>query len=201
MENQIKVGDPITNLISAVESYNLSRDSSNKHEYVVMRALREACDAAVEGNYGIGAIIIDSQGRTVARGHNRVFSPHFNSSKHAEMDVIDAYEQLCLTQDRSSEGDILITTLEPCPMCFCRIITSHINTVYFASDDEPGGMVHLKHQLPQVWQDIATGQGLKAQLADCSPELRQLSLDAFLVTKNVLDAKITKSTNDLAPST
>lgn len=146
--------------------------------------------AGAEGNYGIGAVIVDSNGNVIARGHNRVFQPRHNSSKHAEMDVLDVYEELCHEQGRSSKGDVLITSLEPCPMCLSRIITSQINTVYYAADDELGGMVHLLHLMPAVWQNIAAAQHLRARIANCSPELTEMAKQAFEVTREMLDAKL-----------
>src|SRR3954462_15651943 len=51
-----------------------------------------ALEAVATGNFGVGAILVDGSGHVAALGHNQVFSPHFRSDLHAEMVVLDAWE-------------------------------------------------------------------------------------------------------------
>src|SRR5262249_36951669 len=51
-----------------------------------------ALEGVVTGNFGVGAILLDDRGQVVAQGHNEVFHPHFRSDRHAEMVVIDGWE-------------------------------------------------------------------------------------------------------------
>jgi hypothetical protein len=58
-----------------------------------MVACQEALVAALRGNYGVGALLVDPQGTIVARGQNAVFSPYFRSDLHAEMVVMNTFEE------------------------------------------------------------------------------------------------------------
>ncbi|MGE5329632.1 MAG: nucleoside deaminase [Deltaproteobacteria bacterium] len=148
----------------------------------VIEALKEAIAAAEAGNFGVGAILVHKEaGRIVLRGQNKVFGDS-RSDLHAEMDLINTWETEQGAESRERLQDmILITSLESCPMCLCRLITAGVPEVYHVADDEIGGMVHLMHQLPPVWQEIAKGRIYKK--ADCSPELSEIGLQIFLKTK------------------
>ena len=149
------------------------------HDRFVIAAIEEAVDAAVEGNFGVGAVIVDPDGNIVERGHNHVFSPHFRSDIHAEMDVLTRFEEN--NQDITSVGGYtLFTSLEPCPMCLTRLITAGLGRVYHAAPDTESGMVSRLDQLTPVWVDLAKDQEFSA--ADCSPELGELVLEVFLFT-------------------
>ena len=145
----------------------------------IIIALQEAIAAAKEGNFAVGAVLVREDGEIVERGHNRVFNPHFRSDLHAEMDVMTRFEER-FPQTESMKGFILYTSLEPCPMCFARLITSGVSRVYYASPDEHGGMVHKSEQMPPAWTELAKRQ--KFAQARCSPELSDLAFQIFLTT-------------------
>lgn len=54
------------------------------------------CTLALEGvaadNFGVGAILVDAGGQVLAQGHNQVFYPYFRSDRHAEMVVVEGWE-------------------------------------------------------------------------------------------------------------
>lgn len=145
----------------------------------IIIALQEAIAAAKEGNFAVGAVLVREDGEIVERGHNRVFSPHFRSDLHAEMDVMTRFEERS-PETESMKGFVLYTSLEPCPMCFARLITSGVSRVYYASPDEHGGMVQRLQHMPPAWTELATRQ--KFGKARCSPELSDLALQIFLTT-------------------
>jgi cytosine deaminase len=146
--------------------------------YIII-TLQEAIAAAKEGNFAVGAVLVREDGEVVERGHNRVFSPHFRSDLHAEMDVMTRFEEHH-PETKSMEDFILYTSLEPCPMCFARLITSGVRRVYYASADEHGGMVHKLGQMPPAWIELASRQ--KFAKARCSPQLSDLAFRIFLTT-------------------
>ncbi len=149
------------------------------HDPYIIVAVEEAVAAASEGNFGVGAVIVDPDGNIVERGHNHVFNPHFRSDIHAEMDVLTRFEEN--NKDLgSTKGYSLYTSLEPCPMCLTRLITSGISHIYHAAPDTESGMVSRLDQLTPVWVDLAGDQEFAA--ADCSPELGDLALEIFLYT-------------------
>ena len=154
-------------------------------------ALQEALVAAQEGNYGIGACLIrEETGEVVQRGHNRIFHPYYRSDLHAEMDTLTGYEQRVEAPSPKMAGLVLYTSLEPCPMCLARIITSGVQKVYYLAPDPAGGMVHLFKNLPPVWQEIA--QKRTYEPAQCSPKLKDLASQVFQYSSRVLDERLKK---------
>jgi cytosine deaminase len=138
------------------------------------------------GNFGVGSILVDVHGNVVVQGHNEVFYPYFRSDRHAEMVVMDEFEDKF--QDIKMQGFILYTSLESCPMCFVRLITSGVNKVLHASPDMTGGMVREMKNLPQFWLDLFEGKVFSQ--ARCSRELINVANDIFLLNVDELIGKI-----------
>jgi tRNA(adenine34) deaminase len=154
-------------------------------------AARIACDEAAiaerEGNFAVGCVLV--RGNSVlARGHNEVFFPRFASDRHAEMVAIDRFEER--HHDEIMNDIVLVTTVEPCPMCLARIITSGICVVRYVTPDDEGGMVQRLSQLPIAWQRLARGKDFG--LANCSAELRRVASEMFFASVRALDDKLRK---------
>ena len=163
--------------------YNLEKFIvSKKHDLYAIEAIKEAMKAAENGDFGVGAILVcRDSGEILFRGRNKVFSQN-RSDLHAEMDLLNQFETEYGGKSRAAaEGLILFTSLESCPMCLCRIITSGIREVYHIADDESGGMVHLHGYLPGVWKTISEKSVFKK--ADCSEELSKIAKDVFFSTQ------------------
>jgi len=155
-----------------------SPNSKYPHDKFILITLQEAIAALKEGNWGVGAILVDKNGEIIQRGHNRLFSPCFRSDLHTEMDVLDKFEeQICLQRQKEGalkgKGFTLYLSLESCPMCLFRLLTAGIDRVYHAIPDPDGGGLYLLNNLPHGWRSLARGQ--KFALADISPELRELA--------------------------
>ncbi|MBU1692887.1 MAG: nucleoside deaminase [Verrucomicrobia bacterium] len=164
-------------------------DPTYRDDNAALVALREAVAAAKEGNYGIGACLVDEiTGEIIQRGRNHIFSPYFRSDLHAEMDVLTGYEQRVKAHTPKVEGLVLITSLEPCPMCLARIITAGVQKVYYLAPDPYGGMVHLFKNLPPIWQEIA--QGRTYEPAQCSPGLTTIATEVFKYSAEMLDERL-----------
>lgn len=152
----------------------------------IVVTIQEGIEAKRKYNGGIGACLVrEAAGEVVERGHNRQNTPYFQSSLHAEMDLLDRYEGRTRDigsypgddQRKKKEGLVLYTSLEPCPMCMTRIINSGVKKVYYAVNDESGGMAHLLGNLPPFWQNMA--QGMVIEPAKCSPYLRIIAERLF----------------------
>lgn len=136
-----------------------------------------ALRAAAMGNFGVGALLVDGNGAVVAIGHNQLFHPHFRSDRHAEMSVMEVFEDAF--PERAAIADhTLYTSLEPCPMCTVRLATASLGRIVYAAPDEAGGMASRPEELPAFWRELALDKRFAA--ADCSAELRQIALDIFL---------------------
>jgi cytosine deaminase len=156
-------------------------------EQVGLTVCQEALIAATQGNYGVGAVLLDPTGQVVAQGQNQMFAPRFRSDLHAEMVTMNAFE----TQHPDVSnlwGYTLISSLEPCPMCLARLLAAGVGTVKFLADDELGGMVRRIPQLSVAWTRLAQRQTF--QPAAVSAELRQLALDVMDATLEACRAKL-----------
>jgi tRNA(Arg) A34 adenosine deaminase TadA len=143
-----------------------------------MVACREALVAAQRGNYGVGAVLVNPKGGIVAQGQNTVFYPHFRSDLHAEMVVMNAFEERHPEVD-SMRGYTLLCSIEPCPMCFARLLAAGVQNVKFLAEDTWGGMVNHRQCLPAAWQRLGQRQAIgRAEVAE---SLRQFALDVFLI--------------------
>jgi cytosine deaminase len=158
----------------------LAPDPHYPQDPFILITLQEAIAARQEGSGGIGACLIrESTGEIVMRGHNRQFSPYWRSDMHAEMDLMNRYEDSVRIlknsgrNPRNLEGLVLYSSVEPCPMCLTRIINTGLKKVYYAAADPSGGMVHKLDDLPAFWREFAQGN-LYAE-ANCSPAMKEIA--------------------------
>ena len=164
-------------------------NSEFRDDTFILITLHEAIAAAKEGNFGVGAVLVRESGEIIQRGRNYVFKPFFRSDLHAEMDVMTKFEEHYKDVE-NLKGFILYTSLEPCPMCLLRLISSGVKKIYFAAKDEDGGMVYRFKHMPPVWIELAQRQ--EFTLAQCSPELRDIALQIFMATANENYTKLQK---------
>jgi len=136
------------------------------------------------GNFGVGSVLVDHSVSVVAWGHNEVFNPYFRSDRHAEMVVVDKFEDAYQNVTKL-EGYTLYTSLESCPMCLARLITSRINKIVHVAEDTTGGMVHKLENLPAIWMELADSQIFSK--ANCSLELVKASIQIFLINAEELN--------------
>ncbi|VVB91793.1 tRNA-specific adenosine deaminase [uncultured archaeon] len=146
-----------------------------------------ALGAMNSGNFGVGCVLTDVNGNVVVRGHNEVFNPYFRSDRHGEMVVMDEFED-AHQNILNLEGFTLYTSLESCPMCLIRLITSGVSRVLHAAPDIEGGMVHKMKNLPQFWIDLVEGQVYSQ--AECSQELINIANEIFLYNADELKEKL-----------
>lgn len=148
-----------------------------------------ALQSVDSGNFGVGCILIDLSGNVIIHGHNEVFNPYFRSDRHAEMVVMDRFEDT--HRDLSDlAGFTLYTSLESCPMCLVRLITSGIKRIFHASPDVSGGMVSRMDYLPEFWTDLSGGKVFSQ--AACSMEMIDAANEIFLLNVDELIEKIKK---------
>ena len=144
----------------------------------------EAFIAVTEGNYGVGSIIVSSSGEILFKGHNQVFHPYFRSDLHAEMVVMNAFEDH-YRHISNMKGYKLYCSIAPCTMCIARLLSAGIGTVKYVAPDSGGGMVQTMMRLPQSWINLSKRQSFSQ--AQASPFVKQLAHDIFML--NLLEMR------------
>ena len=116
-----------------------------------------ALQAVDRGNFGIGSLLLDGKGKIVEMAHNEVLEPYYRSDLHAEMLVMNRFEENHKAR-RILGTFTLYTSLESCPMCLTRLLGSGVGRVLYVSEDSYGGMVNRIEQMPPVWKRMAKNQ-------------------------------------------
>ncbi len=104
-------------------------------------ALEEAELAFAHGDVPIGAVVLSSDGRVIARDHNRR-EQRGDPTAHAELLAIRE-----AARDRGHwrlEGATVFVTLEPCAMCAGALVNARVaRLVYGAADPKAGAVASL----------------------------------------------------------
>lgn len=169
-----------------LEDYRFNVSYSHDREIWLTCIL--ALQSVTLGNFGVGSIISDNNNTLVSYGNNQVFFPVFRSDFHAEMVTLNHFESI--VKPPVVTGYKLFTSLEPCPMCLARILTSGIPEVYYAADDIEGGMAHLKETLPKAWSAMMASRHIAK--ANCSQKLIAISEMLVEMNRETLDDKLKK---------
>jgi tRNA(adenine34) deaminase len=118
-------------------------------------ALEEAAAAPNHGDVPIGAVVVRRDGAVIARRHNErelVGDP----TAHAELLALrDAAAHL---GGWRLDGCVLVSTIEPCPMCAGAALAARITTVVFGATDPKAGACGTLYNLgadPRLNHDMA----------------------------------------------
>lgn len=131
------------------------------HEIMEL-AIEEALQASREGEVPVGAVLV-SDGRVVAKNHNRSISLH-DPTAHAEILVLR--EGAVQVGNYRLNGCELYVTIEPCPMCAGAIVHSRVARLIFGARDEKGGAVESLYRLlhdPQLNHQVQVTEGVLAE--------------------------------------
>lgn len=113
------------------------------------RAIQLALETEASGNLPIGAVItLDSQ--IIAEGSNTMLKPFYDPRAHAEMNALDSVPRDLWGRAREMT---CYTTLEPCCMCFGRLLLSGVGRVVFGASDTEGGSGCLFGHLPRYYDE------------------------------------------------
>ena len=108
------------------------------HATGMAEALTEARRAVAHDDVPVGAVVVDSDGRVVGRGHNRR-EVDGDPTAHAEIVALRAAAVTLGTW--RLDGCTLYVTLEPCTMCAGALVQARIATLVFGADDAKAGAV------------------------------------------------------------
>ncbi len=104
-------------------------------ERYMLEAVKEAAQAAKEGEVPVGAVIV-KDGQIIARAHNRIEAAR-RSSAHAEMLAIEAAEEALGAKWLT--GSTMYVTLEPCSMCAGAMVLARMDRLVIGADDPKTG--------------------------------------------------------------
>ena len=107
----------------------------NDDERYMRDALREAGQAAAEGEIPIGAVVV-CRGRVISRGHNMTERLH-DPSAHAEMIALTAATEAL--GGKYLTDCILYVTVEPCPMCSGALNWAQLGALVYGAPDPKRG--------------------------------------------------------------
>lgn len=122
-------------------------------EYYMRLALDEARAAADDGEIPIGAVVVDSAGNIIGRGHNRTESL-CDVTAHAEMQAISAAASTL--GGKYLVGCTLYVTVEPCPMCAGAIGWSQLRRIVTGAPDAKRGYSVLQRPGKSFFHPKAT---------------------------------------------
>ena len=107
-------------------------------------ALAEAARAPEHGDVPVGALLVDAQGRELARAHNR---------REVDSDPTAHAELLALRSAALGRGHwrlddcTLYVTLEPCAMCAGAMVNARLGRLVFGATDQKAGAIVSLYQL------------------------------------------------------
>jgi tRNA(adenine34) deaminase len=124
-------------------------------------ALDEAAAAAAHGDVPVGAIVVGPHGEVLARRHNER-ELHGDPTAHAELLALrDAATDLGSWR---LEHCVLVSTIEPCPMCAGAALAARITTVVFGAPDAKAGACGSLYNLgadPRLNHDMTIVPGVR----------------------------------------
>ncbi len=117
------------------------------HEFYMKQALSQAKKAFDQDEVPIGAVLVDAQGKILARASNRVEALG-SQTEHAELRALARAGKK--QGDWRMEGCWLYVTLEPCAMCMNALILSRCAGVVFGADSPLFGF-HTVDKAGSYW--------------------------------------------------
>ena len=111
------------------------KETDDKDEQFMRKALYEAQKAADEGEIPIGVVIVCND-RIISRAHNLTEKLH-DVTAHAEMQAITAAADLL--GGKYLSDCTLYVTVEPCVMCAGAIGWAQIGRIVYGASDEKRG--------------------------------------------------------------
>jgi cytosine deaminase len=143
--------------------------------------VRQALISIKEGSFGIGACLVNGKdGKIIIAGHNELLLPYFRSDKHAEMVVMDKYEDQIKSANPKTGDLVLYSSLEPCPMCTIRLLSANVKKVRYVSPDIDGGFIHHMDLLPPYWKNQTFDKDYRE--LQCSPQLKKIAYDLLNIS-------------------
>jgi tRNA(adenine34) deaminase len=126
-------------------------------------ALAEAALAADAGDVPVGAVVLDADGRELARRHNE---RHADGDPTAHAEVLALRDAAATVGSWRLDGCTLVVTLEPCPMCAGAVVNGRVARVVFGAPDPKAGACGSLYNLcadPRLNHEAVVVHGMRAE--------------------------------------
>ena len=110
----------------------------NEDEIFLAYSIDEACKGYAEGNFPVGAVLVDSDKRIVDSAYNKRRTKK-GFSYHAEFELILQNQTYIFNNHKDLT---LYSSLEPCIMCLGLILINRLHRVVWAANDYWAGATH-----------------------------------------------------------
>ena len=107
-------------------------------EHYMREAIGEAQAASARGEVPVGAVLVNAQGKIIARTGNAPITI-VDPTAHAE--ILAIRDAAYGTDNYRLNGTTLYVTLEPCTMCAGAISNARIGRIVYGASDAKGGAV------------------------------------------------------------
>lgn len=121
--------------------------------FFMQAALREAREAALEGEIPIGAVVVCGD-RIVGKGHNRVEALG-DATAHAEMQALTA--AMNALGSKYLPECTLYVTVEPCVMCGGALAWSQIGKIVYGAADPKRGYSTYSSRILHPKTEVVAG--------------------------------------------
>jgi tRNA(Arg) A34 adenosine deaminase TadA len=174
----IKITDPNNIILDKLWNFLVTYSPQPKYsdDNYARESNLQALISVKEGGYGIGAILIDQNGKIISKAHNSQIQKH-RSDLHGEMTLLTNFEESRASRKYMNlylynPGLTVFSSAEPCPMCFIRLTSAGVDTRYCTPGPEDG-MVTRVNCLPPSWRALAAKH--KFEKGKCSPIMQKLA--------------------------
>lgn len=163
---------------------NYQPDITQPEDRFSLAAVRWALRGVLSGGYGIGAVLVDANGRILHGAYNQQKQTG-RSDLHGEMALLTKFESLPQFKKYRTKAGFtggrntiyteqlrLYTSAEPCPMCFIRVAIAGVDTRYVSVGPDDG-MNPRAACLPTFWYQLS--QKHKVVAAQNAPVLRRIA--------------------------
>src|SRR4051812_26941976 len=99
-------------------------------------ALAEAAVAPGHGDVPVGAVVVSADGTVLARRHNE---RELAGDPTAHAELLALRDAAARHGTWRLDGCVLVSTLEPCPMCAGAALAARIGTVVYGAADPKAG--------------------------------------------------------------
>lgn len=111
------------------------------HEHFMEIAIEEAELAIKEGSAPFAVVVVDQEGKIVAKDHDRI-KELVDPTAHGEINVIRRLCKELNTLDLSPYT--FYTTSEPCPTCLTGCIKVRVKNIYYGAETEATASLPIK---------------------------------------------------------